>query len=31
MTFQSYVPGLGSLSQNLPMTIDVTTVIKQMI
>ena len=31
MTFQSYVPGLGSLSQNLSMAIDVTTVIKQMI
>jgi hypothetical protein len=31
MTFQSYVPGLDSLSQNLSIAIDVTTVIKQVI
>jgi hypothetical protein len=31
ITFQSYVPGVGSLWQNLSMAIDVTTVIKQVI
>jgi hypothetical protein len=31
ITFQLYVPGLGSLWQNLSMAIDVTTVIKQVI
>jgi hypothetical protein len=31
ITFQSYVPGLGYLWQNLSMAIDVTTVIKQVI
>jgi hypothetical protein len=31
MNFQLFVPGLGSLSQNLSMAIDDATVIKQMI
>ena len=30
ITFQSYVPGHGSLWQNFSMAIDVTTVIKQL-
>jgi hypothetical protein len=31
ITFQSYIPGLGSLWHNLSMAIDVNTVIKQVI